>query len=190
VSCARIMVICSVVSLQKSRSLVLVCELVVYDRVPALHPQEGETDLTRSDEVAQVLTGPRIKTFFRKLFGGESLTFDYKWLRAMYNGGFTGAHYDTVYMSRGTPKLLTMWTPFGDVGTRMGTIAVMPRSNWHPAFHHLRETYGAMDAEAERLQGTGWFTTDPEECIQRSPTPNTLVRLTLYFVWGPLSLSP
>jgi hypothetical protein len=40
---------------------------------------EGENDLTKSDEVTAVLTGPRIKAFFRKLFGGEPLTFDYKW---------------------------------------------------------------------------------------------------------------
>lgn len=41
--------------------------------------QEGENGLTKSDEVTAVLTGPRIKAFFRKLFGGEPLTFDYKW---------------------------------------------------------------------------------------------------------------
>lgn len=74
---------------------------------------------------------------------------------------------DSVYMSRGTPNLITMWTPFGDVGTAMGTIAVMEGSHRLPAFDRLRKTYGAMDAEAERLQGTGWFTTDAEECVRR-----------------------
>ena len=47
---------------------------------------------------------------------------------------------DSVYMSRGTPNLITMWTPFGDVGTAMGTIAIQEGSHRLPAFAHLRET--------------------------------------------------
>lgn len=94
-----------------------------------------------------------------------------KRLRAVHHSGFTGAHMDSVYMSRGTPKLVTMWTPFGDVGTAMGTIAIMEGSHRLPAFAHLRDTYGAMDAEAEKLQGTGWFTTDAEECVKRFGSP-------------------
>lgn len=128
-------------------------------------------DITLSDEVSRVLTGPRITGFFRRLFGTETLTFNYKWLRAVHNGGFTGAHYDSVYMSRGTPNLVTMWTPFGDVGTRMGTIAVLPKSNCNDACERLRQTYGAMDAEAEKLDGTGWFTKDPDEILKRLVAP-------------------
>ena len=67
----------------------------------------------------------------------------------MYTGGFTGAHTDSVYMSRGTPNLYTLWTPIGDVDTQMGTIAVAEASNRSPGFQQLRDTYSAMDAEAE-----------------------------------------
>lgn len=69
--------------------------------------------MTHSEEVGKVLEGPRPKAFFETLFGEPCLTFDFKWLRAMHTGGFTGAHVDNVYMSRGTDKLLTMWTPMG-----------------------------------------------------------------------------
>ena len=98
--------------------------------------------------------------FFSSLLGEPCTTFDYKWLRAMYTGGFTGAHTDSVYMSRGTPNLYTLWTPIGDVDTQMGTIAVAEASNRSPGFQQLRDTYSAMDAEAEvgarlRLQPAG-----------------------------------
>lgn len=45
---------------------------------------------------------------------------------------FTGAHVDSVYMSRGTDELYTMWTPFGDVNVEMGTLAVCEKSHKLP----------------------------------------------------------
>eukprot|EP00040_Diaphanoeca_grandis_P026257 m.146879 g.146879 ORF g.146879 m.146879 type:complete len:364 (-) comp30505_c0_seq1:372-1463(-) len=128
---------------------------------------EGRNDISHSAAVSKVLEGERPKGFFSKLFGGECATFDYKWLRAMYNSGFTGAHTDSVYMSRGTQNLITMWTPIGDVDTQMETIAVIEHSNRSTEFAKLRETYSSMDAEAVGLDGTGWFTSDPDEIIER-----------------------
>eukprot|EP00041_Stephanoeca_diplocostata_P031363 m.975888 g.975888 ORF g.975888 m.975888 type:complete len:335 (-) comp23943_c0_seq7:3499-4503(-) len=129
---------------------------------------EGENDITKSDGIANVLESDRIKKFFEKsLFEEKCRTFDYKWLRAMHVGGFTGAHTDSVYMSRGTKDLITMWTPFGDVDTSMGTIAVIEGSNSNESYAKLRDTYSKMDAEREGLKGTGWFTTDPQEILER-----------------------
>ncbi|KXJ23360.1 hypothetical protein AC249_AIPGENE5234 [Exaiptasia diaphana] len=75
---------------------------------------------------------PIVKAFFRLLFAEEPKTFDYKWLRAIHQGGFTGAHVDNVYMSRGTNKLLTCWTPIGDVTMDMGTLAMCEGSHRLP----------------------------------------------------------
>ena len=50
---------------------------------------------------------------FKLLFGEESTTFKYKWLRAMHSEGFTGVHVDWVYMGRGSRNLLTCWIPLG-----------------------------------------------------------------------------
>lgn len=127
----------------------------------------AEHDPAKRDTVMKVLEGRRPHEFFSSLLGEPCTTFDYKWLRAMYTGGFTGAHTDSVYMSRGTPNLYTLWTPIGDVDTQMGTIAVAEASNRSPGFQQLRDTYSAMDAEAENLDGTGWFTTDSDEILSR-----------------------
>eukprot|EP01097_Dermamoeba_algensis_P007402 TRINITY_DN4671_c0_g1_i2.p1 TRINITY_DN4671_c0_g1~~TRINITY_DN4671_c0_g1_i2.p1 ORF type:complete len:233 (+),score=49.27 TRINITY_DN4671_c0_g1_i2:367-1065(+) len=124
---------------------------------------EGKNPITMHPKVQKVLEGPRPKKFFQKLFSAEPLTFDYKWLRAMYNQGFTGAHVDNVYMGRGTSNLLTLWTPFGDIPVEMGTLVLLEGSSSLPSFSALQKTYGSMDAEAEFLQGTGWFTEDPFE---------------------------
>ena len=41
----------------------------------------------------------------------------------MGNEEFTGAHYDVVYMGRGTPRLYTSWTPIGDAPLEDGPLA-------------------------------------------------------------------
>ncbi|KAI8488169.1 hypothetical protein Bbelb_340180 [Branchiostoma belcheri] len=118
---------------------------------------EGKNSITHSDAVLKVIEGPRPRAFFRTLLGTEPQTFDYKWLRAMYNEGFTGAHVDWVYMSRGTDQVFTMWTPLGDVTMEMGTLAVCEGSHKLQSFQHFQETYGSLDVEEARLKGTGWF---------------------------------
>jgi hypothetical protein len=52
----------------------------------------GSKELTRSKEFLDVVESPEIVGFFDRLFGKTSLTFDYKWLRAVGPGDFTGAH--------------------------------------------------------------------------------------------------
>jgi len=69
---------------------------------------EGQNDLTHSEKVLRVLEGPRLREFFSGLFDTPARSFDYKWLRAMHKGGFTGAHVDNVYMNRGS-QVCRMW---------------------------------------------------------------------------------
>lgn len=76
----------------------------------------------------------------------------------MHKNGFTGAHVDNVYMSRGSTQLHTVWVPFGDLPVSMGTLAVCEGSHKLPSFKPLQDTYGSLDVEAVGLQGTGWFT--------------------------------
>ncbi|XP_067937515.1 1-deoxypentalenic acid 11-beta-hydroxylase-like [Watersipora subatra] len=124
---------------------------------------EGKPVITHSDAARKVLEGQRPFKFFQKLFGQDVATFDYKWLRAMHKRGFTGAHVDNVYMSRGTDKVLTMWTPFSDITPDIGTLAVCEGSNQLNSFDKFQKTYGQLDVEAAKLNGTGWFTEDPWE---------------------------
>lgn len=88
------------------------------------------------------------------------MTLDYKWLRAVPHGRFTGAHMDSVYMCRGSPRLLTCWIPIGDTPLTMGGLALMPGSHTAGSLRRVRETYGALDFEADGVKGSGWLTED------------------------------
>ena len=52
--------------------------------------------------------------------------------RAVHHEGYTGAHVDNVYMSRGSQHLLTLWTPMGDVPIEMGVLAMCEGSHRLP----------------------------------------------------------
>ncbi|SFI36880.1 Phytanoyl-CoA dioxygenase (PhyH) [Paenibacillus sp. UNC496MF] len=106
-------------------------------------------------ELLNVLNGSAIMGFFDRLFGASSLTYHYKWLRAVGGGDYTGAHYDIVYMGRGTHNLYTVWTPLGDVDYRMGGLALCLGSH---RFEDLKRTYGSKDSDRD---GVGHYTDDP-----------------------------
>lgn len=120
----------------------------------------GRRSITHTPEVLAVLEGKPVMTFFERFLGGPVMTYDYKWLRVVSVPEFTGAHYDIVYMGRGTPNLYTCWTPFGDVELENSPLAVCVGSH---RFERIKETYGRMDVDRDRVQG--WFSNDPREVV-------------------------
>lgn len=110
----------------------------------------------------EVVNSDRVMNFFEAFLGGPVVTYDYKWLRAVGSGGSTGAHYDIVYMGRGTKQVYTLWSPFGDIPIEMGTLAMCLGSQH---FHKVRETYGQMDVDRDRMDG--WFSKDPVEIVDK-----------------------
>ncbi len=130
--------------------------------LPGAKPDEQT--ITRSPEFRAVVDG-RIMDFFTFLLGRPARTFDFKWLRVVGPGGFTGAHVDAVYMGRGTAEVFTAWTPFGDLGYDQGPLAIIPGSHHLPSFAPIRSTYGQMDVDRDRIEG--WFSTDPLELVER-----------------------
>jgi ectoine hydroxylase-related dioxygenase (phytanoyl-CoA dioxygenase family) len=102
-----------------------------------------------------VLNGEHIMRFFDEFIGEQSLTYHYKWLRAVGKGDFTGAHYDIVYMGRGTQNVYTVWSPLGDVTYEMGGLAICLGSH---RFEKLKQSYGSKDADRD---GVGHYTDDP-----------------------------
>lgn len=102
-----------------------------------------------------VLNGEHIMRFFDEFIGEQSLTYHYKWLRAVGKGDFTGAHYDIVYMGRGTQNVYTVWSPLGDVSYEMGGLAICLGSH---RFEKLKQSYGSKDADRD---GVGHYTDDP-----------------------------
>lgn len=121
----------------------------------------GDNALTACPAFRRVVESDRIRTLLTRILGGEVLTFTYKWMRSVGPGGFTGAHYDVVYMGRGSPRLLTVWTPFGDLEYANGPLALVPGSHRLPGYGRVRETYGRMDVDRDRV--AGWFADDPQD---------------------------
>lgn len=125
----------------------------------------GGTEQLQPDfpQFLDVVNSPAVLDFFGRLLGGPAMTYDYKWPRAVAHGGNTGAHYDVVYMGRGTKDLYTMWTPFGDIPLEMGTLAMCLGSQH---FTKIKQTYGEMDVDRDNI-ATGWFSEDPVEIVDR-----------------------
>ncbi|WP_308634558.1 phytanoyl-CoA dioxygenase family protein [Paenibacillus silvisoli] len=113
-------------------------------------------------ELLDVVNSASTMSFFERFLGGECITYDYKWIRAVETGGFTGAHYDIVYMGRGTKNLYTLWTPMDDIPYELGGLAILLGSQH---FDRIRETYGQMDVDRDRVDG--WFSKDPLELINK-----------------------
>jgi hypothetical protein len=121
--------------------------------------------VSRDPAVLGALEHPRVAALMRACCGGPVTTWPFKWLRAVPPGEGTGAHLDMVYMGRGTPDVLTCWMPLGAAGWDAGPLAVMPGSQRSEGFRRLRETYGRMDVDRDRIDGH--FTDDPEEITAR-----------------------
>lgn len=120
----------------------------------------GSKALTRSEAFLGLVESPEVMGFFARFLEAEVLTYDYKWLRVVGPGDFTGAHYDVVYMGRGTRNVYTCWTPLGDIPYEMGPLAVLAGSH---RFERVKETYGRMDVDRDHV--TGWFSNDPVETV-------------------------
>ncbi len=121
----------------------------------------GRNTITHHPAVRAVLEADELFDFFGRFFGEPTRTFDYKWLRAVGHEQCTGAHYDVIYMGRGSPRLHTCWIPLGDIPVHQGTLAVCEGSHNAPGFDRLRQTYGRLDVDRDGYGG--WFTKDPQE---------------------------
>lgn len=126
----------------------------------------GRKGITHHPAVQAVLESPVVFDFFGRFFAEPALTFDYKWLRAVGGGENTGGHFDVVYMGRGSERLLTIWTPLGDVPVELGSLAIIPGSHRLEEYARLRQTYGRMDVDRDRV-AQGWFSKDPLEIVER-----------------------
>ena len=122
----------------------------------------GAKAVTHTPEFLGVVESPELMQFFSDFLGAPALTYTYKWLRVVGQGDYTGAHYDVVYMGRGTHNLYTLWTPLGDVPYEQGPLAILEGSqHWE----RVKETYGRMDVDRDHV--TGWFSNDPVELVDQ-----------------------
>ncbi len=125
----------------------------------------GSKTLTRNEIFLNLVESQEVMGFFAHFLQGDALTFDFKWLRVVSPGDNTGAHYDIVYMGRGTQNLYTCWTPITDVPYDMGPLAILVGSHRGEAYERIRETYGKMDVDRDKVQGA--FSNDPFEMVDK-----------------------
>lgn len=98
-----------------------------------------------SAPLQHLLYGGLMADLYSRIFNASIRHFDYTWLRAMPPGTGSKPHMDAVFMNRGTPKLLTAWTPLGDIDRQLGGLAILERS---PELTELQNTYGRRDVDA------------------------------------------
>jgi hypothetical protein len=123
----------------------------------------GNKEFTHQPAFLEAVENPSCYDFFEKLFDEEAISFDYKWARSVpEKAAGTQAHMDVVYMGRGSQRLHTMWTPLGDIERENGPMVVLDKSHNHPAFEKIRQTYGKMDVDRDKVGG-GWFSNDYKE---------------------------
>ena len=126
----------------------------------------GQSAITHHPSSLAVFENKRLFDFFRLYFGEDAVTYDYKWLRAVGNESFTGCHYDTVYMGRGSQNVHTVWIPVGNIPVSQGTLAILEGSHNLESFARLRNTYGRIDVDRDMIS-EGWFSSDPYEITDK-----------------------
>ena len=82
-----------------------------------------------SPALTNVLRGERMMGFFTGLLGGAARCYDFIWLRNQPRTLGIQPHCDLVFMGRGTPDVLTCWTPFGDIPLGGGGLMLLEDSH-------------------------------------------------------------
>jgi hypothetical protein len=145
------------------------------DAVPAAEPGppfDMNELASSSPALLRLLYGQRMIALFERLFAEPVRHFDFTWLRVVGPGSGTLPHMDNVFMNRGSARLLTAWTPLGNIDTTLGGVSVLEGSH---RLEQLREyaardvdTYCANSSDPEELAKAtsnrpwnGWLTEDP-----------------------------
>jgi len=127
--------------------------------------------LSQAHQVDQVLTNPKIVTFFHHLLDHEVIPMPYKWLRAVEYDKFTGVHMDRVYFDSCISDILhTTWIPLGDINSLEGSLTVIPGSHKSSQFTEYSLTKAGKDGtqsgwlsdDANSIKGVEWATTNFE----------------------------
>ena len=126
----------------------------------------GQSEITHHPASLALFENGKLFDFFKRYFGEEAVTYDYKWLRAVGNENFTGCHYDVVYMGRGSRNVHTVWIPIGEIPVSQGTLAICEGSHKLESFARLRNTYGGIDVDRDMIS-EGWFSSDPYEITDK-----------------------
>jgi Phytanoyl-CoA dioxygenase (PhyH) len=119
-----------------------------------LRPDAGDLGLRQdypmtSDLLRGVVHGKRMTSFFAALLDGDVRGYDFIWLRSQRPSHGIDPHCDLVFMGRGTPDVLTCWTPFGDIPVGAGGLMLLEGSHRTSAVRLARYLRQDVDAYCE-----------------------------------------
>ena len=120
----------------------------------------SESNEARFEAVA---SSTKVVSVLSRIFGGSLQRFPYVSLDASVRGESHGFHMDSVFMSKGTPLYLSVWTPLTDMSLRHGPPVFVKGSNSHVNTEKLRFSYGKYDAYLKVVEGNGMYSYDPDE---------------------------
>ena len=104
---------------------------------------------------------PRLIELVGQLLDGPVRPYDFRWPRLARPGEGCGYHCDGPYMSRGTDRHLSIWTPIADIKPHEGGLMILEDSHTNPELH---DGYLKMDADRD---GLVWLDDDPQRVQAR-----------------------
>ena len=116
----------------------------------------------KTESLGAVVHGARLAGFCERLLGGPVASYGFQWFRAAGPGAASPIHGDAPYMSRGTSRVASCWTPVGDVPPELGGLVLCLGSH---RWERVRETYGRTDVDRDLTEGI--FRRDPAELVDR-----------------------
>ncbi len=119
----------------------------------AMHPDLNAywRSVCESPVLRAATHGPALAEISAAVLGGPTKPFDFLWLRTMLEGRASPLHFDHVYMNRGTPNMITVWVPLGNVAVEGGPLVVVEGSN---KFTDLQDKYRGVDVDRDGLPGS------------------------------------
>ena len=114
----------------------------------------------KTPTLKKLLSSKKLLMFFNKLFKSPSICLNFQWLRTVGHGVSTPIHADAPFMSRGSNRILTCWTPLGDLSIEHGPLVICENSH---KWKKVLDTYGKSDVDRDFT--TGIFSEDPNDLV-------------------------
>ena len=103
--------------------------------------------VSESAALRSVIQDSGISSVMTRLFGQPAASFSFVWLRAMAAGRASPLHIDHPYMNRGSARLVTCWTPLGQVGMDDGPLYILEGSH---QWSTLRDRFQEHDVDRDK----------------------------------------
>lgn len=102
-------------------------------------------DISQGAALRRLSHGDRITEIMSKVLGEPAVAHDYLFLRPAIPGRSTHLHYDHPFFARGSDRIVTVWTAYGDIPVKEGPLLVVDGSH---TFDDLVEASQGVDYES------------------------------------------